>query len=553
MVPAAERLAAVDLEQAIQPEQEALQHLLRAEAAFTDIQLSFQRDARGGGMQAGRDLAEMFELEMDLEKNQYETGSPMSPESQSAQVDETVRQLEELARRQERLAGSLQSQQQPTPAQRWQQEMLRREAEALQQRLEEMHQRMAAASQQGQQAGQQQSGGQPSSDASGQQGGQQSADGEASGAATSEMARRMASAIRAMNEAAAGMQGDADPQALERAAREAQRQLQGVREEVLQEQQRAMQAALADMNRRAGDLYEGQRRLERELDDAVVQALADSDRASSGLSREQEWSLAQAKRDLQADLQALDQDIQTTAQRYREMQPDTAQALNRAAQELREAEVESRLAVAAEYIEWGSAAYIVSSESAVTRALEDLRDNLAEAQARAGGSAVPPTDPLNNALAQTRAMRRELQRLAGGDSDAQQPLRFGEIEQYEEGRQTGDPQAPSGRQLAAELDSTARTVRSLIPRLRIAGVTHEEVDEIRRLTAQLELAQFQGNPALLEREYLKALQLLEQLELQLANGARREGTGTVRTAVAESVPSDYQEAVAEYYRRLSRE
>jgi hypothetical protein len=553
MVPAAERLAALDLEQAIQPEQEALQHLLRAEAAFTDIQLSFQRDARGGGMQAGRDLAEMFELEMDLEKNQYETGSPMSPEGQSAQVDDTVRQLEELARRQERLAGNLNARQQPTPAQRWQQVMLRREAEALQRRLEEMHQRMAAAGRQGQQAGQQQSAGQQSSSAGSQQGGQQPADGEAGGAATTETARRMASAIRAMNEAAAGMQGDADPQALERAAREAQRQLQGVREEVLAEQQRAMQAALADMNRRAGELYQAQRSLERELDDAVIQALVDSDRASSGLSREQEWALAQAKRDLQADVQALNQDIQTTAQRYREVQPDTATALNRAAQALREAEVESRLAVAAEYIEWGSAAYIVSSESAVTRALEDLRDNLAQAQARAGGRAVRPTDPLANALAQTRAMRRELQRLAGGDSDAQQPLRFGEIEQYQDGPEAGDPQAPSGRRLAAELDATARTVRSLIPRLRIAGVTHEEVDEIRRLTSQLELAQFQGNPALLEREYLKALQLLEQLELQLAKGARREGAGTVRTAVAESVPSDYEEAVAEYYRRLSRE
>jgi hypothetical protein len=40
MVPAAERLAAIDLERAIQPEQEALQHLLRAEAAFSDVRRS---------------------------------------------------------------------------------------------------------------------------------------------------------------------------------------------------------------------------------------------------------------------------------------------------------------------------------------------------------------------------------------------------------------------------------------------------------------------------------------------------------------------------------
>ena len=93
----------------------------------------------------------------------------------------------------------------------------------------------------------------------------------------------------------------------------------------------------------------------------------------------------------------------------------------------------------------------------------------------------------------------------------------------------------------------------MIPALRIAGVTHEEVDEIRRLTAQLELAQFQGNPELLEREYLKALRLLEQLELQLTRGARRNDNRSVRTAVAEPVQSEYKDAVAEYYRRLSRD
>ena len=69
MRPAAESLAEIDLETAIKPEQEALQHLLRAEAVFNDIQVSFnQGGGGGGGGQAGRDLADMFELEMDMEK-----------------------------------------------------------------------------------------------------------------------------------------------------------------------------------------------------------------------------------------------------------------------------------------------------------------------------------------------------------------------------------------------------------------------------------------------------------------------------------------------------
>jgi hypothetical protein len=80
MIPAAERLGEIELEQALLPEQEALQHLLAAEAVFTDISVSLQANNRGGGGgQAGRDLTEMFELEMDLEKNQYESGSTASP------------------------------------------------------------------------------------------------------------------------------------------------------------------------------------------------------------------------------------------------------------------------------------------------------------------------------------------------------------------------------------------------------------------------------------------------------------------------------------------
>src|SRR5690606_5023963 len=41
MEPAAERLAEVELDNAVPPEQEALQHLLRAESVFTDIQVAF--------------------------------------------------------------------------------------------------------------------------------------------------------------------------------------------------------------------------------------------------------------------------------------------------------------------------------------------------------------------------------------------------------------------------------------------------------------------------------------------------------------------------------
>ena len=137
MFPSSERLAAVELQDAIQPAQEALQHLLQAEAVFNDMQVGQQQGGGGGGggSRASQDLAEMFELEMDMEQNQYETGESASPQAQQEQVEDIMAQLDDLARRQEQLANNMRNQQQLTEAQQYQQEMLRREAEQLQETI----------------------------------------------------------------------------------------------------------------------------------------------------------------------------------------------------------------------------------------------------------------------------------------------------------------------------------------------------------------------------------------------------------------------------------
>src|SRR5690606_10881550 len=144
--PAAGRLSEDAPHGALAPEQEALQHLLRAQAQFTDIQVSFQRGGGGGGGLAGRDLSELFELEMDLEKNQYETESPVAfdqPLQQAQSIDEAIRRLQELARRQENLARQANRRQQLTERDRWQQEQLRRETEVLRRQLEQLQQQLA--------------------------------------------------------------------------------------------------------------------------------------------------------------------------------------------------------------------------------------------------------------------------------------------------------------------------------------------------------------------------------------------------------------------------
>ena len=93
----------------------------------------------------------MFDLELDREKNQYETGQRggNSAEQRQKEADEALQRLSELARRQKELAQQQNQSKQQTFEQRWQQEMLRREAEELRKQMEQLQQQ-AAQGQQGQ-------------------------------------------------------------------------------------------------------------------------------------------------------------------------------------------------------------------------------------------------------------------------------------------------------------------------------------------------------------------------------------------------------------------
>jgi hypothetical protein len=58
---------------------------------------------------------------------------------------------------------------------------------------------------------------------------------------------------------------------------------------------------------------------------------------------------------------------------------------------------------------------------------------------------------------------------------------------------------------------------------------------------------------LVEREYRSLVSLLEQLELQVQRHVEVDQGGDVRAIGGEPIPEEYREAVAEYYRKLSKE
>lgn len=551
MVPASERLAEVELEQAILPEQEALQYLLRAEAVFTDISLSLQANNRGGGSggRAGRDLTDMFELEMDLEKNQYETGDAASPETGQQQLQEAQEELGELARRQEQLARNMQQNRTPTPAQRWQQEMLRRDLEELRERLEQMQQSSAA--------NQQSSGGQSQSGSPQQQSGspQQQQPGEPGEDQMNELQRRLESATRAMNEVDDAMREGADAEQLQRASAEARRQLEGAQQRLEEERQQAARNMIADLARRAEELRDEQSGMEQKLQDAIRNIQVgrnELNRLDSGMSLQEEYELAEAKRELQAKLQKVEQETRKAALALQESEPAAAEQLEKAIRELRDMEVEARLAVAANFIEQGEAVYVAASESAVTEALRELSDDLRRAESMTGSGSGEQREAGQGGIAQTldetRQLRRELQRLAGGETSEGLPVNRGRDDrQRSSGIRVADLETE--RELDRSLDNISEEVIELFRGLRAEGVSEREIDELRRLSADIRAADFSGNEDILQRESRLALSLVEQLELALARVAD-DREQSVRVNAPDDIPDAHREKIADYYRRL---
>ncbi len=104
---AAERkLGEQDVDEALPHEQVALQHVQRAEETY-ERYVTLQQQGGGGGGRGGpnaADLADLFELELDKLRNQYETVQRGAREAQADQVDEVLERLQELARRQQQAA-----------------------------------------------------------------------------------------------------------------------------------------------------------------------------------------------------------------------------------------------------------------------------------------------------------------------------------------------------------------------------------------------------------------------------------------------------------------
>jgi hypothetical protein len=527
MRPAAENLEKQDLSAAVQHEQQALQHLLRAEATFRDIQVAMQgrSGSSGGGSQAGRDVSEMTELELDLEKNQYETEPQMTAQQKDKAQDETLQRLRELARRQEQLAREQARQREPNEAQRWQQEQLRREAEQLRQALQQM------AEQRG--SGQSQS-----------------------GDATSAAADRVGEALRQM-QARNNASGSA------RAGEELQR----AREQLERGRQQADSERFSSLAERARALTDKQRESEEELRAAVMNRPPASianprNQAGAGMSFEQMQQLAESKREIQNSLEDLQRRMRGARQQAAEEAPRAAQQIENAAKEVEESGLIAGLARSAREIERGRGAQAATREGLITEAMENLQRNLeqaasvaaAESGAQGGqGQGRGGAEP-GDLLAELGDLRRALQEAQSSGGQSGDGQGAGQAETA--GTQDGPGRGRVGRlaitgngrePLRGETRLSAQRLQQLREQLRNGAMAPADLSALQELSTRLRRTD--GNPLAAERA--KLLTMVNQLELAALRATRASNKNTpARAADVVDDSARYRDNVADYYRRL---
>jgi hypothetical protein len=143
----------------------------------------------------------------------------------------------------------------------------------------------------------------------------------------------------------------------------------------------------------------------------------------------------------------------------------------------------------------------------------------------------------------SRGQRGGPQRTAGGASNFGQPGSPGSLGLWDQ---------KTLREVEQTLRRTLDQIPELTQDLRRRGVDPLDLAELRKFTQGLANSRFAGNPQLLSREYRKMLSMLEQLELQVRRQVEERQGGQVRATIAQPVPEEYREAVAEYFRRLSK-
>ncbi|MGE3843659.1 MAG: hypothetical protein AB7I50_18980, partial [Vicinamibacterales bacterium] len=359
------KLQARNPEAALAPEQRALSLIQKAEQQY-EIQVAMGQNGGGGGgggaagSGMSEDLASLFEMELDKLANQYETvGGANAQQNGANQLDELAEKLRDLARRQE-------------------------------QEAERERRRAASGSPQGGGAAGQRALADQTEEAARQL---ERLAREQSNPELSDAARRLQQAADDMRRAAAngGRSGGQASSALER--------MRDVQERLARDRQNQAQGDLAEAAQEASDLARDQR--------DIASGVNNLRNGGSSAPQQDAARFAQRKDDLARRVGALERRLDQTAAQLNREDKATAQKLREAAGDLRNERVRDKISYSKDVMRRGTQEQVQAFESEISSNLEDLRQQLQDAQASAGRAS--GRDPKEEALERAQRLARGLE------------------------------------------------------------------------------------------------------------------------------------------------
>ena len=380
-----------DADGALPHEQRSLQFLQRAEEAYEEVMVTMGGGGGGGGggnAQAAEDLADLFELELDKMRNQYETLQRGQQQQADETIDELMERLRELARRQEREAERQRRRargQQSTQGGGGGQRALAEEAEEAARRLE----RLAR---------------------------------EQNSPQMMDAARRLQEAADAMRRAAAN-----DDNLGFSEAGTALDRLREVQERLGSEQRGRLERDIQEQLQRANRLADQQREMQSEV--AEFPGLPDEDRAAA-LRR-----MLEQKTGMEEEVADLERSIDSTSAEFRRDERDASRELQEAAASIRDNKLKEKIRYSRGLVRSRPGETANAFESEIGGDIEELAEMLEEAAAAVGRS---EGDRMAQALEQTRDLMRSLESLdhrmwqEGQEGEQAQP---GEGQEGQEGQQ----------------------------------------------------------------------------------------------------------------------
>jgi hypothetical protein len=522
-----------DPKEALPPEQVALQHLQRAEAAYREVQVSQQQGGGGGGGQESdmEDLADLFDLELDRMRNQYEQVQRGQQEEIDEELDELTQKLRELARRQQQENERMRAQQQNTQNQAGgggqAQRRLAEQAEELARQLERLSREQ----------------GRPELE---------------------ETARNLQQAAEAMRRAAANSRNNGVAQGVEALdeLREARRLLGSNRSARLE---RDVQDALRRAERIAQEQGEMQSDVEGMSSDPQIRG-AQIDR------------LQERKRAMAEEVAGIESQLDRLGRESQAEQKDAARKLKEAAKTIRDNKLREKILYSQGVIEQGSPEYARNLEDQIGSNIDELSEGI-----RAGLEAIGESqeqrlarslDRTRDAVNALESLNERIRERVEQGQEGQQGQQAGQgqqgQQQGQQGGQGGDqatatpPNMGGGgggqgrlqpgdiRQFERELRQRQNELSELRRELQQEGVDVGDLDRVvaglREFTRQREF----GEPRGLDQLESEIIQGLKDFEFNLRKTLLGDEGNRLFLAGSDDVPERYRELVEEYYRELSR-